>query len=86
MENFEYVIEYMRHCLHVEDVLWRKADAQWKELADTFREDEEFKQFIVTRNSYSEHGISTTYTGKADPDTLIDNVNCLASAGITVDK
>ena len=86
LENFEYVVEYMRHCLHVEDVLWKKADAQWHELADTFREDEEFKQFIATRNNYSEYGINTTYTGTVNPDTLIDNVNCLGTQGIAVDK
>ena len=85
LENFEYVIEYMRHCMHVEDMLWKKADKQWFELADMFKEDEEFKQFLITRNTYSCWGVDTTYAGTANPDTVVDNANNLAAAGFFVE-
>ena len=38
-ENFESVVKYMAHCIHVEDTLWKKADEQWYKLNDAVKED-----------------------------------------------
>ena len=46
-ENFESVIKYMAHCIHVEDTLWKKADEQWYELNNTFKEDPATREFFA---------------------------------------
>lgn len=46
-ENFESVVKYMAHCIHVEDTLWKKADEQWHELNDTFKEDTATREFFA---------------------------------------
>lgn len=81
LENFEYVIEYMTHCMHVEDMLWKKADEQWYELANIFKKDQITRQFFVSRNTYGKHGIDTNYVNTPDPDTVVDNINSLANVG-----
>lgn len=83
-ENFEYVVEYMAQCIHVEEMLWKKADEQWFELANMFKEDQLTRQYLVTRNSYSAWGVDTKFPGAADPDTVVDNINNLAAQGIYV--
>lgn len=84
LENFEYVVEYMSQCIHVEEMLWKKADEQWFELANMFKEDELTRQFLITRNTYCAWGVDTKYTGTADPDTVVDNINNLAAQGFYV--
>lgn len=84
LENFEYVVEYMEQCIHIEKMLWKKADEQWYDLANMFKEDQLTRQFLVTRNTYSAWGTDTKYTGTADPDTVVDNINNLAAAGFYV--
>lgn len=46
-ENFESVIKYMAHCIHVEELLWKKADEQWYDLNDTFKEDPATHEFFA---------------------------------------
>lgn len=46
-ENFESVVRYMAHCIHVEDTLWKKADEQWHELNDAFKEDKATREFFA---------------------------------------
>lgn len=46
-ENFESVIKYMAHCIHVEDTLWKKADEQWYELNNAFKEDTATREFFA---------------------------------------
>ena len=46
-QNFESVVKYMAHCIHVEDTLWKKADKQWYELNDTFKEDKATREFFA---------------------------------------
>ena len=84
LENFEYVVEYMSHCMHIENMLWKKADEQWYELANMFKEDQLTRQFLVTRNTYSAWGTDTKYSGTADPDTVVDNINNLAAQGFYI--
>lgn len=86
IENFEYVVEYMAQCIRIEELLWQKADEQWFDLADVFKKDQLTRQFLVTRNTYREWGVDTKYhSGTADPDTVVDNINNLAAAGIYVE-
>jgi hypothetical protein len=75
LENFEYVVEYMAQCIRVEELLWQKADEQWYELADVFKKDQHTRQFLITRNTYCAWGVDTKYSGTADPDTVVDNIN-----------
>lgn len=84
IENFEYVVEYMSQCIHVEEMLWKKADEQWYDLANMFKEDQLTRQFLITRNTYCAWGVDTKYTGTADPDTVVDNINNLAAQGFYV--
>lgn len=84
LENFEYVVEYMEQCIHIEKMLWKKADEQWFDLANMFKEDQLTRQFLITRNTYCAWGTDTKYTGTADPDTVVDNINNLAAAGFYV--
>ena len=46
-ENFESVVKYMAYCIHVEELLWKKADEQWYELNDTFKEDPATREFFA---------------------------------------
>lgn len=64
-ENFESVIKYMAHCIHVEDTLWKKADEQWHELNDTFKEDKATREFFAN---------VCADTGNPRQDALIDNL------------
>lgn len=64
-ENFESVIKYMAHCIHVEDTLWKKADEQWYELNDTFKEDQATREFFA--NVLAD-------TGNPRQDALIDHL------------
>lgn len=84
IENFEYVVEYMEQCIHIEKMLWKKADEQWFDLANMFKEDQLTRQFLVTRNTYCAWGTDTKYTGTADPDTVVNNINNLAAQGLYV--
>ena len=63
-ENFESVIKYMAHCIHVEDALWKKADEQWYELNDTFKEDPATREFFAN---------VCADTGNTRQDALIDH-------------
>ena len=45
--NFESVIKYMAHCIHVEDMLWKKADEQWYDLTSAFKEDPATREFFA---------------------------------------
>lgn len=85
LENFEYVVEYMEQCIHVEEMLWKKADEQWYDLANMFKEDQLTRQFLATRNTYCAWGVDTKYTDTADPDTVVDNINNLADQGFYVE-
>ena len=85
LENFEYVVEYMEQCIRVEELLWQKADEQWYDLADIFKKDQLTRQFLITRNTYCAWGVDTKYSGTADPDTVVDNINNLAAAGIVTE-
>lgn len=64
-ENFESVVKYMAHCIHVEDTLWKKADEQWYELNDTFKEDQATREFFAN---------VCADTGNARQDALIDHL------------
>ena len=64
-ENFESVVKYMAHCIHVEDVLWKKADEQWYELNDAFKEDPATREFFA--NVLAD-------TGNPRKDALIDHL------------
>ena len=64
-ENFEFVVKYMAHCIHVEDMLWKKADEQWYELNDTFKEDPATREFFA--NVLAD-------TGNPRKDALIDRL------------
>lgn len=46
-ENFESVVKYMAHCIHVEDTLRKKADEQWHELNDAVKEDPATREFLA---------------------------------------
>lgn len=45
--NFESVVKYMAHCIHVEELLWKKADEQWYELNDALKEDPATREFFA---------------------------------------
>lgn len=62
-ENFESVVRYMAHCIHVEDTLWKKADEQWHELNNTFKEDQATREFFAN---------VCADTGNSRKDALID--------------
>lgn len=64
-ENFESVVKYMAHCIHVEDTLWKKADEQWYELNDTFKEDKATREFFAN---------VCDDTGNPRQDALIDHL------------
>ena len=64
-ENFESVVKYMAHCIHVEDMLWKKADEQWYELNDTFKEDQATREFFAN---------VCADTGNLRKDALIDRL------------
>ena len=64
-ENFESVVKYMAHCIHVEDMLWKKADEQWYELNDTFKEDQTTREFFAN---------VCADTGNTRQDALIDHL------------
>ncbi len=64
-ENFESVVKYMAHCIHVEDTLWKKADEQWYELNDTFKEDHATREFFAN---------VCADTGNTRQDALIDHL------------
>lgn len=64
-ENFKSVVKYMAHCIHVEDVLWKKADEQWYELSDTFKEDTATREFFAN---------VCADTGNTRQDALIDHL------------
>ena len=64
-QNFESVVKYMAHCIHVEDTLWKKADEQWYELNDTFKEDTATREFFA--NVLAD-------TGNPRKDALIDHL------------
>lgn len=75
--NFESVVKYMAHCIHVEDTLWKKADKQWYELNDTFKEDPATREFFA-------NVLADTGNPRKDAliDRLVDNVkNDLHSFG-----
>ena len=63
--NFESVVKYMAHCIHVEDTLWKKADEQWYELNDTFKEDQATREFFAN---------VCADTGNPRQDALIDHL------------
>ena len=76
-QNFESVVKYMAHCIHVEDTLWKKADEQWYELNDTFKEDPATREFFA-------NVLADTGNPRKDAliDRLVDNVkNDLHSYG-----
>lgn len=64
-ENFESVIKYMAHCIHVEDTLWKKADEKWYELNDAFKEDPATREFFAN---------VCDNTGNPRQDAFIDNL------------
>ena len=64
-ENFESVVKYMAHCIHVEDTLWKKADEQWYELNDAFKEDQTTREFFAN---------VCADTGNPSQDALIDSL------------
>lgn len=64
-ENFESVVKYMAHCIHVEDTLWKKADEQWYKLNDAFKEDQATREFFA--NVLAD-------TGNPRQDAFIDNL------------
>lgn len=64
-ENFESVIKYMAHCIHVEDTLWKKADEQWYELNNAFKEDPATREFFAN---------VCDNTGNPRQDAFIDNL------------
>ena len=64
-ENFESVVKYMAHCIHVEDTLWKKADKQWYELNGAFKEDRATREFFA--NVLAD-------TGNPRKDAFIDNL------------
>lgn len=64
-ENFESVVKYMAHCIHVEDTLWKKADEQWYELNDAFKEDQTTREFFAN---------VCADTGNPRKDALIDSL------------
>ena len=64
-ENFESVVKYMAHCIHVEDTLWKKADEQWYELNGAFKEDTATREFFA--NVLAD-------TGNPRKDAFIDNL------------
>lgn len=64
-ENFESVVKYMAHCIHVEDTLWKKADEQWYDLANAFKEDPATREFFA--NVLAD-------TGNPRQDALIDHL------------
>lgn len=68
-ENFESVVKYMAHCIHIEDTLWKKADEQWYELNDAFKED-------TTTREYFANVLADTGNPRKDAliDHLVDNV------------
>ena len=46
--NFESVIKYMAYCIHVEELLWKKADEQWYDLlTSAFKEDPATREFFA---------------------------------------
>ena len=65
LQNFESVVKYMAHCIHVEDVLWKKADEQWYELSGAFKEDPATREFFA--NVLAD-------TGNPRKDAFIDNL------------
>lgn len=68
-KNLESVIKYMAHCIHVEEVLWKKADEQWYELANAFKEDPVTREFFAN---------VCDDTGNPRQDAFIDNlVDCV---------
>ena len=64
-ENFESVVKYMAHCIHVEDTLWKKADEQWYKLNDAVKEDTATREFFA--NVLAD-------TGNTRKDALIDHL------------
>ena len=64
-ENFKSVVKYMAHCIHVEDTLWKKADEQWHELNDAFKEDTATREFFAN---------VCADTGNPRKDAFIDNL------------
>ncbi len=64
-ENFESVVKYMAHCIHVEDTLWKKADEQWYELNNAFKEDQTTREFFAN---------VCADTGNPSQDALIDSL------------
>ena len=64
-ENFESVVKYMAHCIHVEDTLWKKADEQWYKLNDAVKEDTATREFFA--NVLAD-------TGNTRQDALIDHL------------
>ena len=64
-ENFESVVKYMAHCIHVEDMLWKKADEQWYDLTNTFKEDQVTREFFAN---------VCADTGNPRQDALIDRL------------
>ena len=65
LQNFESVVKYMAHCIHVEDTLWKKADEQWYELSGAFKEDTATREFFA--NVLAD-------TGNPRKDAFIDNL------------
>ena len=65
LQNFESVVKYMAHCIHVEDTLWKKADEQWYELSGAFKEDPATREFFA--NVLAD-------TGNPRKDAFIDNL------------
>ena len=65
LQNFESVVKYMAHCIHVEDVLWKKADEQWYELSGAFKEDTATREFFAN---------VCNDTGNPRDDAFIDNL------------
>lgn len=64
-QNFKSVVKYMAHCIHVEDLLWKKADEQWYELNDAFKEDTATREFFAN---------VCADTGNPRQDALIDHL------------
>ena len=64
-ENFESVVKYMAHCIHVEDLLWKKTDEQWYELNNAFKEDPATREFFAN---------VCADTGNPRQDAFIDNL------------
>ena len=65
LQNFESVVKYMAHCIHVEDTLWKKADEQWYELSGAFKEDPATREFFAN---------VCNDTGNPRDDAFIDNL------------